>query len=161
MGNDKQWGEFNRIGLEYLKSGSFGLYRNIRFDMAMFLKREGRYSAAISMFSEVCYWDLSGCDNNYYEALSIGVPVRTLVPYGETGITVAPGIVREIGICQRKLKLSDEELQEKMLTHIKKLSAHVQYFTPEEIVDIIFWERDSNSGELRSVYEAAILRYNG
>jgi DNA-directed RNA polymerase subunit M/transcription elongation factor TFIIS len=82
---DQQWGDLNKQSGEYAKSGSWGLYRNCRYQMGDVLRMEvffilttlkfskeekhgiqaiSRMKQAIKMYLEVALFDLNGANNS-------------------------------------------------------------------------------------------------
>lgn len=61
--NDIRWGLCNKhLGIHY-KNRDWGLYRCVRFDMAVILRRERRANESLKTFLEVAYLDLNGVNN--------------------------------------------------------------------------------------------------
>jgi len=90
LGNrDTAWRYFNEAVRETMKKGQVGGYRNLALDMAMFLKKEGRYKHALSLLSEVCYLDY--CHYSSDPEL-----------YRHFGFIFAPGVLREIRLAMRR-----------------------------------------------------------
>lgn len=165
---DKKWQEYSKQCQKHIKEQNYASYRCTRYSMAMFLKKEQKYYDAIFLMSEVAFWDLTGCDNqfDYKNFLEVTFGLNKmfgsgfLFPYEKSIMTIAPGVIREIGICQRKLKLSDDDLRAFLNENIKNFTAPVQFFTYDEIVDIIFWERDKNVSQLKKIYDKAKKRFD-
>lgn len=82
---DQKWGELNKQSGVYAKNGSWGLYRNCRYEMGEVLRAEARFilarleflkderhrakaiarmKQAIRMYLEVALFDLNGANNN-------------------------------------------------------------------------------------------------
>lgn len=158
---DKKWQEYSKQCQKHIREQNYTSYRCTRYNMAMLLKKEQKYYDAIFLMSEVAFWDLNGCGDhfNLESFLKINLGKGFLFPYGKS-LLVAPGVIREIGICQRKLKLSDDDLRTFLTENIKVFTAPVQFFTYDEIVDIILWERDKNVSQLNKVYDEAKKRFD-
>ena len=62
--NDIIWSIYNKHSLKYFYAKDFGLYRNCIFEMANFLKKEGRNKQALLFELKGLYCDLSGKSNN-------------------------------------------------------------------------------------------------
>lgn len=60
---DLVWRALVQQGLQHVKNRQMGLYRNTRMDMANHLRKEGRYSDALSYFLEVNYLDVNEPEN--------------------------------------------------------------------------------------------------
>jgi|GEM_PF-1697945 len=157
---DKIWQKYGEKCKKHIQDKNYGYYRNCRYDMAKFVKEEGKYINAVSLFTEVCFWDLTECGNNFDYKLFVEITLPTLFPYKSSIMTLAPAVIREIEDCRKKLEFTDEQLRAEMLRILQKLTAPVQFFTPVEIIDIFFWERDGNEDMLEKVYTAAKKRFN-
>lgn len=163
---DVLWGKYNRESTQLFSDGNFGLYRNVRLDMALLLMKEKRYRSALMFFSEVVFWDLNCCGNNFnYETFLWltfefdGNSKNSLFPYEKSIMTIPKGIIRYIDNCKNELNISDTELRIFLLEDIQKYSAPIQIFEYEEMINIIFWERDNNINELKNVYQVAEKRF--
>lgn len=111
---DKQWGEYNRLSMQYIADGKFGLYRNVRFDMFLQLYEENKFLDAYCMLAEVFLFDINGADS----------PI------------VAPGIVNYAKKTLARLEQPKEDLNDILLSRL-----HAQYtpshtFTIEEVVEM-------------------------
>ena len=155
---DKIWGYLNQRGMEHINAGNFGLYRNCRYNMAVFLQEEKRYKDALGMLSEVVFYDLSGLSNNY-DPKYLDIYAGSFFPYKESSATTAPGIINDILQCQKTLGISEDELRTQLFTHMKKFSAPLHLFTPEECVDIVFMEIREDSEALTKIYAKAKRRF--
>lgn len=155
---DKIWGYLNKRSLEHITARNYGLYRNCRYHMHLFLNEESRYADALGMLAEVIFYDLSGL-NNGYDPKYLYIFAEHFFPYKESTVTTAPGIIGAIMQCQDNLNLSDEEVKAFMIERMKRLSAPLQLFTPEECADIVFLESREDVEELTKVYAKAKKRF--
>lgn len=149
---DWQWSEYNRLSLEYMKSGDFAALRGIQYEMSMQLKREGKHFDAIRLLMYMCCSDLAGVSLAGWYTLD-------LFDYGSTPMSLAPGIVKQVGICQRKLKMSDDELKGKLLSFANERPELAIYFSADEMVDIFFLERDGEKNKVAEIYKMANKRH--
>lgn len=62
--NDIIWSIYNKHSLRFFYEKDFGLYRNTIFEMANFLRKEGRNKQALLFELKGLYCDLSGKSNN-------------------------------------------------------------------------------------------------
>lgn len=147
-------------GRKHFRNGDFGHYRNSRLRVAQCLQSGGDYSAALSVWSEVLFWDLTGLENGFKYESFLEVTFPSLFPYDQSLIVIAPAVIREIGVCQRKLGLSDEQLMAAIYNGIKSITAPVQLFTYKEISEMYFWERDGNKSLMRKAFSEAKARFN-
>jgi len=53
-----------RRALQHAQENDWGLYRNDKFQMAEFLRSEGKHVDALAIYFEVCYLDFNGPMNN-------------------------------------------------------------------------------------------------
>ena len=155
---DKIWGYLNKRSMEHFAVGDFGLYRNCRYHMYLFLIEEKKLKDALGMLSEVVFYDLSGLDNNY-DPQYLYIFAENFFPYKDSTVTMAPGITSAIMQCQKELNLTDEELKKAMLDRMKRLSAPLHLFTPEECVDIVFMESHEDIDALTKIYAKAKRRF--
>lgn len=111
---DKQWGEYNRLSMQYIADGKFGLYRNIRFDMFLQLYEENKLLDAYCMLSEVFLFDVNGAD----------CPI------------VAPGIVNYAKKTLAKLEQPKKDLNDILLSRLQTQYTPSHTFTIEEVVEM-------------------------
>lgn len=128
--------------------------------MAMLVKKENKHLDAIRLLAWVCFWDLTGCSNQFNYNTFFQFTFESLFPYERKRLWIAPGVIRELTACQRKLGITDEQLREHIITDLDKITAPVQFFTYTEVADIIFWERDGEADKLATVYDVAKARFN-
>lgn len=155
---DKIWGYLNKRSMEHFSARNYGLYRNCRYHMHLFLNEESRFADALGMLAEVVFYDLSGL-NNGYDPQYLYIFAEHFFPYKDSSLTVAPGIIGAVMQCQDNLNLSDEEVKALMIERMKRLSGPLQLFTPEECADIVFWESREVVDELTKVYAKAKKRF--
>lgn len=155
---DKIWGYLNKRSMEHFSARDYGLYRDCRYHMHIFLNEESRFADALGMLAEVVFYDLSGL-NNSYDPQYLDIFAEHFFPYKESSVTTAPGIISSIMQCQDNLNLSDDEVKAILSERMKRLSAPLQLFTPEECADIVFWESCEAVDELTKVYAKAKKRF--
>ncbi|MCM1059412.1 MAG: hypothetical protein NC452_03885 [Eubacterium sp.] len=156
----KVWRRFESEGKKQLKSKNYGLYRNIRLNMAQYLQSIKDYSKALAMYSEVLFWDLTGCENNFEYNLFLEITFPMLFSYENSLMMIAPGVIREMEKCKKKLGLNDEQLRNIILQSINTLKAPVHIFTYSEIADMYFWERDDKKTQMKNVFASAKKRFD-
>ncbi len=145
-------------GTEHISAGNFGLYRNCRYSMSVLLQEEKRYMDALGMLAEVVFYDLSGLSNNY-DPKYLDIYAESYFPYQESSATTAPGIIDAILQCQKELGIVEDELKSELLNHMRRLSAPLHLFTPEECVDIVLGEVCENTEALTKIYSKAKRRF--
>lgn len=155
---DKIWGYLNKRSIEHFSAGDFGLYRNCRYHMYLFLMEEKRLKDALGMLSEVVFYDLSGLGNNY-DPQYLYIFAKNFFPYKDSTVTMAPGITSAVIQCQKELDLTDEELKIAMFDRMNHLSAPLHLFTPEECVDIVFMESREDTDALTKIYAKVKRRF--
>jgi len=103
---------------------NWGLYRNARFSIGEVLRAQGSFEAALRLFLEVCYIDLSGPQN------VAGIPdsFRTggrFPDFDERSALVAPGVAdrcRKLGV---KLGLDSDGMRETFLSVAAEVDRHL------------------------------------
>ena len=108
------WGYLNKRSMEHIAAKNYGLYRNCRYHMHLFLNEERRFADALGMLAEVVFYDLSGL-NNGYNPQYLYIFADHFFPYKDSTVITAPGIIGAIMQCQDNLKLSDEEVKAFMI----------------------------------------------
>jgi hypothetical protein len=119
---------------------------------------EDKIKSALQHLAEVVFYDLCGVGNNYHPE-TIHISARYFFPYEDSHITLAPGVIVAIFDCQETLGYSNEELKDVLLERIRKLTAPIQLFTPEECVEILFLEHNADTKGLKKIYATAALRF--
>jgi len=155
---DKIWGYLNKRSMEHFAARDFGLYRNCRHYMSTFLMEERKIKDALGMLSEVAFYDLSGLSNGYNPQF-LAIYAQNFFPYKDSIVTMAPGITSAIINCQKELYVSDDKLKATMLDQMKRLSAPLHLFTPEECVDIVLMESREDTEALTKIYAKAKRRF--
>ncbi|MBN3525064.1 SAP domain-containing protein [Paenibacillus apiarius] len=155
---DKIWGYLNKRSMEHFSVGDFGLYRNCRYHMYLFLMEEKRLKDALGMLSEVVFYDLSGLGNNYNPQY-LSIFAKNFFPYKDSTVTMAPGITSAVIQCQKELDLTDKELKTAMIDRMNCLSTPLHLFTPEECVDIVFMESREDTEAITKIYAKAKRRF--
>jgi len=155
---DKIWAHLNQRSQKLFSERNFGLYRNCRYSMASFLREENKLYEAISMLSEVVFWDLCGAGNNY-DPRTIDISAQYFFPYDSSNITLAPGIIRDICDIQTELGLSEEQLKATLLERINRLTAPLVIFEPTECYEIFKNEKEQNIDALKKIYAKARRRF--
>jgi len=155
---DKIWGYLNQRSIEHAAAGNFGLYRNCRYSMSVFLQEEKRHKDALGMLAEVVFYDLSGLGNNF-DLKYLDIYAGSYFPYKESIATTAPGIISAILQCQKELGVSEDELRTELLDRMEKLSVPLHLFTPEECVDIALLEIHEDVEGLTKIYAKAKRRF--
>lgn len=155
---DKIWGYLNKRSMEHAAARNFGLYRNCRYHMHLFLMEEKRSKDALAMLTEVVFYDLSGLGNGY-DPQYLYITAQYFFPYTKSIAKTAPGIISAIMKCQDEIGLTDEELREMLLDRMSTLSAPLHLFTPEECVEIVFMEVLRDEEALNKIYEKAERRF--
>ncbi len=149
------WEHLKKLGLEYEKQRQYGLYRNVKYQMAEFFLEDSDYKDALPLLIEVVYWDTSGLGNG---ELNIEISESFWFPY-ETSIAVtAPAVIRNIVDCKTMLNLNNEEFRALVEGVIGSLYAPFHIFSINEIADIIKFEIDQDTFQLSRVYDNAKKR---
>lgn len=155
---DKIWGYLNKRSMEHFSVSDFGLYRNCRYHMYLFLMEEKRLKDALGMLSEVVFYDLSGLGNNY-DPQYLYIFAKNFFPYKDSAVIMAPGITSAVIQCQKELNLTDAELKTAMLERMNRLSAPLHLFTPEECVEVVLMESREDTDAITKIYAKAKRRF--
>lgn len=149
------WEHLNKLCTEYMSQSNYGLYRNIRFQMAEFLLEESNYQAALTLFIEVAFWDTSGLGNG---ELNIEIAGPSWFPYENTIANTVPGVVKNIIDCKNMLELDDKDFKTLVEDVLEPLNTPFHIFTKNEVADIIELEIEQNTIQLSKVYDTAKKR---
>ena len=103
-GNDVKWSILNQQLVKHAKSGSWGLYRNTKVEMAEILRKESRLESALSTYLEVCYLDINGPQNTGNRA--------DFLPFSVSEAFIAPGIVNRVLALAEKLNYRTEQTEQ-------------------------------------------------
>jgi hypothetical protein len=103
------WGDFNKVLLEHARLGNWGLYRNVRLDMADYLRTSGRKLQALLTFLEVSYIDSNG-PNNLHGRVDPEI-LRQSPPFDPSIAVQAPRVVGEIYVHSQELGMSNAILK--------------------------------------------------
>ena len=155
---DKIWGYLNNRSMDHVAARNFGLYRNSRYHMHLFLMEEKRIKDALAMLAEVVFYDLCGLGNGYDERY-LFITAGYFFPYTKSIAKTAPGIIDAIMKCKNDLGLTDEEFRGIMLNRMSMLRAPVHLFTHEECVNILFAEIRQEEETLNKIYAKAKQRF--
>lgn len=155
---DKIWGYLNHRGADHVLAGDYGMYRNCRYQMYLFLMEEEKTRTALEMIIEVIFFDLSGLWNGYNPQY-LSVFASHYFPYRESSIKIPPGILQAVIKCQNALGITDDELKYEMIRSMSHMSAPLQIFSPEECAEIVLYEMHQNANALTNIYENARKRF--
>ncbi|WP_156045366.1 MULTISPECIES: SAP domain-containing protein [Actinomycetes] len=151
---DGIWRHLNEQLVVEAVAGKWGHFRNCRLCMAKFVAEESRYLEALISLADVVYFDLSGMGNNF-SLEHLDVTADFLFPYERSIATLAPGVVSMIFDWARKEHLDDAELRQLLYDRIVLMGSPLRLFTAEQIVSIVFLERDRTIKELTAIYTQA------
>jgi hypothetical protein len=159
---DLIWQFFNEESLKHLHEGDMGLYSNTRLNMYEFLLEEKHYEQAFNLLCEVIAYDLSGMGNNEFDDIDkefrLQLALESDFPYAESSVTLYPGIKQDLVNLQARLKLSDEELRQKLLHQFESISLYRRIFTNQECVEIVMAELTEDVDTLDAIYKRAEKR---
>lgn len=120
--NDVHWGLLNEDLLENAKSEQWGLYGNVRFQMAEILNKENKLKDALRMYLEVCYLDLNGATNMPTDENGHVIhDPEYFKPFDSEQKFLAPGIIDLIKRIVLKLKLSKDEIKKIFVEHNSRI----------------------------------------
>ena len=121
---DKKWSKYDNLLLEHISNGDWGFYRNTRFEMGEFLRKEGGNNDALLTFLEVCYLDLDGPSNgNKTKGAEL---LKDFPPFNPKEGFLAPGIIKRIKSIIKKLDLNLGEVKSLYLSHTTKIKTNLK-----------------------------------
>lgn len=103
--NDVNWTIFNEERIEHALNNNWGFYRNTTFKMAEQLNKESKLKAALTLYLEVCLYDLNGANNPSFEKK---------LAY------LAPGVIKRVKKLIERLDLSQDTVRATFIDHTKK-----------------------------------------
>ncbi|MBQ8799685.1 MAG: SAP domain-containing protein [Lachnospiraceae bacterium] len=169
---DILWGYFNEQSTVHFGNFDFGLYRNTRLDMYRFLTEENKPKTAFRLLCEVLAVDLSGLGNNEKHLYEYEIEdpefylslyerrLERFLPYNESSMVIAPGIVGFFKEMQSILGLNDDEYKEAILYELKQVQLPRSIFTVDECADILIACLHNDESTLSAVYKGAEKREN-
>jgi len=114
---DVIWKYLNQRTVKHAMEGQYGLYRNCKYTMALFLLQEDKYKNALANYAEAAFYDLSLYPNE-----------------------IASGLIFDIALCIQKLNYTDDELVFTLNELTKGFSVPNQKKSSNEYVQIIIIE---------------------
>ena len=84
-------------------------------------------------------------------------PHGRISPYGGSSLRVPPGLV--VFRWSGKAGLDEDAMRRLLRTTLDGVHSPLPAFTRDEVVQIVFLERDKNTDALARLYEAAEVRY--
>lgn len=155
---DIVWRHLNeQVGL-FARRADWGLLRNTKHLMATFLAEEDRWAEATETLAEIFYYDLAIPGNSFHVS-SVPMLASRISPYETTSLRLPPGLLSKLFVWSKKAGLDDAALRELIVTKLQNTHSPLPVFTREEVVQIVFWERDKNTETLAALYEAANKRF--
>ncbi|WP_207843942.1 SAP domain-containing protein [Williamsia soli] len=151
---DGVWRHLNEQLVLEAVAGNWGHFRNCRLFMAKFIAEESRYLEALTLLADVVYFDLTGMGNKF-SLEHLDITAEFLFPYERSLATLSPGVVSMIFNWARIEHLDDAGLQQLLQDRIVMLGSPLRLFTTEQIVSIVFLERDQKLKELTALYTQA------
>lgn len=107
---------YNKRLQEHYKNKDWGLYRCVRYEIGILLKRENKFKEGLFSFLEVAYIDLNGPNNmggNYSQECLKLYPEFAPENSGD----LPPGMLGELYGMINKLQIDKEEVKELFLQH--------------------------------------------
>lgn len=105
LSSTTKWGKFNKSLLDEASKKNWGAYRCIRFDMAEFLKKEGKLEQSLETYLEVLYLDQNGADSKFDPEMAF----------------IAPGVIGRAGLLIKKFKITFDEVKQIFLQHNQRV----------------------------------------
>jgi len=85
---DVIWKYLNQRTVKHTMEGQFGLYRNCRYSMALFLTQEEKYKNALAFLAEAAFYGLASYPSD----------------------ELPPGLIFDIALCIKKINYTDNEI---------------------------------------------------
>jgi predicted RNA-binding Zn-ribbon protein involved in translation (DUF1610 family) len=110
--HDVQWSLLNEEILNTASNAQWGLYRNVRFQMAEILNKENKLKDALRMYLGVCYLDLNGASNMPTDEYgNIIEDPEFFKPFDPELKFFAPGVIDRIQQILKKLEIRRAEVR--------------------------------------------------
>lgn len=106
--NDIQWSLLNQDAMKHASRKDWGLYRNVRLNMAQLLAKEGKDKEALRYYLWVCYIDLNGPSN--MGGIKDPKILKEYPPFSPKKGDLVPGIVGEVEDLANKLEMANQQL---------------------------------------------------
>ena len=164
---DVMWGVFNEESLRYAQNLNFGLYRNVRHNMAEFLVEENQYLRALDFFVEVVAYDLSGLGNNerftldstFDREIRIDSKLANFfLDEEKKEVTIPGGIVTRINKLREHINMSDDDFVNYVYESCSKFKIHNRIFTENECANILLSLMNLEDRKLTYSYDLAVER---
>ncbi|MDQ0896290.1 MULTISPECIES: hypothetical protein [unclassified Paenibacillus] len=124
--NDPKWGELNQRTMKYATEMKWGLYRNVRLDMANILLDEHRLADGLRMLLYVCYIDLNGPRNSSPNLVGLS-PMFT-----PDNFLLAPGVLGMVEDTLWELKFDLEQAKKIFIEHNSTLRNSLMPLSPQD-----------------------------
>ena len=111
---DASWGEYNRKSCEYMASGQWGKYQEIRFQMFLQLLDEKRYLDSFLMLSEVFMYCMDGDAVPYIQ--------DKYIRYAQQVFTI--------------LEMPSKKLSKNILERLEPQYTPFKFYTKRQVVDV-------------------------
>lgn len=129
--NDVKWAVLNNRTLDAISKRQWGLYRNVKREMAEILNGEEKKEKALAAYFEVCFSDLNDCVEG--------------LPFDPKIASLAPAVIYEVRELISDLHLSEEKAKEFFISVTAKTQPfNKTYRSPEESWSVI--RKGLNSG---------------
>jgi DNA-directed RNA polymerase subunit RPC12/RpoP len=127
--SDVEWSLCNKRIIEHAKAHNWGLYRNVKFSMAEFLRKEKRSKDALMLYLEVAYIDLNGpCNRGHLASpeLSLQFPEWDL-----QFALLAPGVMAAIAKMLDECDIDISDLEEDFSEMARRTNRSLKLPVPE------------------------------
>lgn len=139
-------------------NNNWGLFRNDIHGISTIQYIEGQYLESLKNLFLVCFYDLSGMDNNFnFDYLYIFE--RGFFPYEKSIYTLAPGIISKINSLQKKINLNANDFSLLYFETIDPVEVPFHLFTKKETHEILLLEREKDVESLKLIYQSAKRRF--
>ena len=134
--------------------------RNRWLAIAARAKKGKDYLLEIKLNIDILYHDLGQQEDQKTEFMISWTQnnLHFYFPYKQSGLKVAPGIIRDIQLAQKRLFLSEKELDSLICSVVADHDIDIFFFTKDEIKTIIAAEVRNDKDCAARVYDEAFLR---
>lgn len=134
--------------------------RNRWLAIAARAKKGKDYLLEIKLNIDILYHDLGQQEDQKTEFMISWTQnnLHFYFPYKQSGLKVAPGIIRDIQLAQKRLFLSEKELDSLICSVVADHDIDIFFFTKDEIKTIIAAEVKNDKDCAARVYDEAFLR---
>ncbi len=161
---DAIWGFLNKSSMEQYKYFNFGLYRNSRLQMYLFLTEEKRWKSAVLHLAEVVYLDINGAFNYNYsgnkEYLQMAYYSNADMVFSDRHYHLIPALRGWIEQTIAELGCSYQEFGDMLYESLSKVGTlPLEYFSKQQCVEIAMNYYLGNMEKANDIYHIAAKQF--